>query len=57
MTEPERQLAIAILSLAEDAGMPDTYWATDSRIRLACKTLWPGVEDPSRVWALDMTGL
>lgn len=32
---PVVQLARAILSLADTAGMPDTYWQTDSRVALA----------------------
>lgn len=32
-------LARAVLTLAEDAGMPDTFWGTDSRIRLALHIL------------------
>jgi hypothetical protein len=35
----ERDLAVAIISLAEDAGMPDTYKESDSRMRLARETL------------------
>lgn len=40
MTPPYAQtLARAVLTLAEDASMPDTYWDTDSRIRLALHIL------------------
>lgn len=35
----ESSLAIAILQLADDAGMPDTYWQTDSRVTLAREVL------------------
>jgi hypothetical protein len=33
------QLARDVISLAEDAGMPDSYFATDSRIARAQATL------------------
>lgn len=35
----ERRLAEAVLSLADDAGMPDSFWGTDARIVLACEAL------------------
>lgn len=36
MTPPYvEELARAVLTLAEDGGMPDSFWATDSRIDLA----------------------
>lgn len=39
-------LARAILSLADTAGMPDSYWQTDSRVALAREVL--GVADDGR---------
>lgn len=41
---PERnvtreQLAQAILSLADTAGIPDSFWQTDSRVALAREVL------------------
>jgi hypothetical protein len=35
----ERQLAQAVLSLADSAGMPDSFWETDSRVALARQVL------------------
>lgn len=35
----ERDLAKAVLSLADSAGMPDSYWQTDSRVALARSVL------------------
>jgi hypothetical protein len=32
-------LAKSVLVMAANASMPDTFWQTDSRIRLACQTL------------------
>jgi hypothetical protein len=40
------QLARDVLRLAEDAGMPDSYWTTDSRTRRAVAVL--GWEDWTR---------
>ncbi len=37
--QTNRDLAEALLSIASDAGMPDSYWHTDSRIGLACRVL------------------
>ena len=44
MTSPapdstEQALARAVLQIADAAGMPDTYWATDSRLKLAREVL------------------
>jgi hypothetical protein len=39
-------LARALLSLADTAGMPDGFWATDSRVTLARQAL--GVPDDGR---------
>lgn len=48
MTPPyAKTLAEAVLTLAEDAGMPDSYWSTDSRIKLALHVLY-GRDDFSR---------
>jgi hypothetical protein len=33
------QLATAIVKVAISGGMPDTYWSSDSRIRLARRVL------------------
>lgn len=41
-------LANALLSLAETAGMPDTYVATDSRTTLARETLEEAGQRPPR---------
>jgi ribonuclease HI len=38
-TPAEHQLALDIISLANRAGMPDTYWSKDSRIDRACAVL------------------
>lgn len=35
----QRALAKAVLTIASAAGMPDTYWRTDRRVRLACRAL------------------
>ena len=35
----EAELAKAVLSLADTAGIPDSYWRTDSRVMLARETL------------------
>lgn len=35
----EVALARAVLSLADAAGMPDTYWASDRRVALAREVL------------------
>lgn len=43
MADP-KQLARDILSLAVDAGMPESYWQTDKRIARAAKTLNTTVE-------------
>lgn len=43
-------LAKDILHLAAQAGMPDSYWATDSRIVRACQALgWD--HQQAREWA------
>lgn len=34
-----RALAVALLSLAHAAGMPGSFWQSDSRIAIACETL------------------
>jgi hypothetical protein len=34
-----KQLATAIVKVAISGGMPDTYWSSDSRIRLARRVL------------------
>lgn len=34
-TDTELALARAVLQVADDGGMPDTYWRTDSRVKLA----------------------
>jgi len=34
-----QKLAKAVISIAEDAGMPDSYFETDSRIKLAKEVL------------------
>lgn len=39
MSDRERDLAKAILSLADSAGMPDSFRQTDSRILLALEVL------------------
>lgn len=44
--ERSKDLARAILSLADTAGMPDSYWQTDSRVALAREVL--GVGDDER---------
>lgn len=45
-------LAKSVLQIAAAGGMPDTFWATDSRIRLACQTLgWE--TDEAREWAYN----
>lgn len=46
MTGCERNLSLALLSLVEDAGMPDSYWATDGRVALARRCL--GLSDEDR---------
>lgn len=46
MTElvtPE-QLARDVLAMAQDGGMPDSYWATDPRIFRACTVLGIGTD-------------
>lgn len=35
----QQALARSVLTIASAAGMPDTYWQTDRRIRLACRAL------------------
>lgn len=45
-SDSEVALAKAILSLADTAGMPDTYWQTDSRTTLAREVL--GVPEDGR---------
>jgi hypothetical protein len=35
MTDTEAALARAVLQIADAGDMPDTYWGTDSRVRLA----------------------
>ena len=35
MIGDRERLAIALLSLADDAGMPDSVWQTDTRVLLA----------------------
>lgn len=35
MVGDRERLAAALLSIADVAGMPDSYWRTDSRVRLA----------------------
>lgn len=38
--EPDAEdLAADVLTMAYDAGMPDSYWLTDSRIQRACLVL------------------
>jgi hypothetical protein len=39
MTDLEVRLAKAVMQLADTAGMPDTAWRTDSRVKLARRTL------------------
>lgn len=56
LREDKRKLAIALLSLAETAGMPDSFWTTDSRVRLALDALWPGMA-VSRPWVRMEAGL
>lgn len=54
MTAPyAKTLAEAVLSLAEDAGMPDSYWATDRRIKLALHILY-GRDDFSRTHVQEL---
>ena len=46
------KLAKAVLTIAADGGMPDSYWATDSRITMACEVLgW--TSERARVWASE----
>lgn len=48
-TTRELQLAIDVLTLAADGGMPDTFWHTDSRVQRACAALrW--TPDEAREW-------
>lgn len=47
-----RALAIDVLALAQVGGIPDTYWATDSRIARACEVL--GVK-PAEAMTTDWT--
>lgn len=54
--EREAELAKALLSLADTAGMPDSFWTTDSRVALAREVL--GVPDDGRydyahLWARE----
>ena len=35
-----QKLAKAVISIAEDGNMPDSYFESDSRIKLARKVLW-----------------
>lgn len=50
---PTREtLAQAVLSMAMSGGMPDSYWETDSRIQLACRTLGLTTAEARR-WALE----
>lgn len=45
-----RQLALDVLTLAADGGMPDSFWHTDSRIIRATDELGWTVE-AARAWA------
>ena len=48
--ETTERLAKAVLVMAADGGMPDTFWAQDSRIELACEVLaW--TPEKAREWA------
>lgn len=50
------RLARAVLQIADDGGMPDTYWAIDSRIRLAREVLGVppgGRHTHSNLWDLS----
>lgn len=38
-TDTEMALARAVLQIADAAGMPDTYWSADSRVKLAREVL------------------
>jgi hypothetical protein len=46
--EPDRAVALArgLLQIADAAGMPDTFWRTDSRVRLAREVL--GIPEDGR---------
>lgn len=44
----QRELAEALLSLAATAGVPDSFWWSDSRIVLAVKTLKLTSEEAQR---------
>lgn len=43
-------LAKAIICLAADGGLPDTFWSTDTRIQAACNILDLSPEQ-ARQWA------
>lgn len=56
-TDPlAKALAVGLLQIADAAGMPDTYWQTDSRVRLARRALdvpEDGRESHAHLWAED----
>lgn len=44
------RLAKCVFVIAANGGMPDTFWQTDSRIKLACETIgW--TPEQARLWA------
>lgn len=48
----EIELAKALLSLADTAGMPDSFWRTDSRVALAREML--GVSQDERYSRVEL---
>jgi hypothetical protein len=51
----EQQLAKDVLTIAELAAVPDTYWQTDERIGRACEALgW--TREEGRLWARGQRG-
>lgn len=48
-------LAKSVLVLAVVGGMPDTFWQTDSRVRLACYALGWSVKE-GKDWAEEAAG-
>jgi hypothetical protein len=48
MTDLDRRLALAVIAMAQHAGMPDSYWSTDRMVGLARAVLGWTPEEAQR---------
>jgi hypothetical protein len=57
MMPTSEDLAWAVVSMARDGGMPDTFWLTDSRIAMACEVLGLGPDQVRYLTAIDQPAI